>query len=162
MPVLAKKKKTRAMRMLEQAKVPYDVIEFEPSDEGAAGVAAFADLPLDHVYKTLVVLKDDANAKPMLIMIGADRELNLKLVAQSIGVKKVQMAKHAEAEALTGLKVGGISAITLRNHSFDIFIDQRVMALEKVAVSAGERGFDVHLAVDDLLEITNAALIEAT
>lgn len=149
------------MRILEQHKIAYDVVEFELGPNAAA-VAEFAGVPVHHVYKTLVAVTEDPNARPMLFMIGADRELALKLVAQKLGVKKVQMAKHADAERLTGLKTGGISAITLYNQSFDIYIDERVTELERVAVSAGERGLDVLLNVDDLLNVTGAQLIQAT
>ncbi len=149
------------MRMLDQRDILYEVVEFELGPN-AATVAEFAGVPVNQLYKTLVVVQDDPQARPMLIMIGADRELNLRLVAQTLGVKKVQMAKHAEAERLTGLQTGGISAITLHNKRFDIYIDQQVTEIERVAVSAGERGLDVLLNVDDLIDITGASLIEAT
>ena len=66
------------------------------------------------VYKTLVVLSKQPKSKPKLIMVAADQQLNLKKVANAVGEKKVQMAAHQEAEALTGLKVGrhfGVDAI---------------------------------------------------
>jgi Cys-tRNA(Pro)/Cys-tRNA(Cys) deacylase len=123
-------------------------------------VAQVLGLPAHQVYKTLVVLR--TQGRPLLVMIAGDRELDLKRVAAAVGDKKVRMATQREAEALTGLQVGGISALALLGRPFDIFLDRAALALEQIVVSAGKRGMNVQLAVDDLLRITRARIIEAT
>ncbi len=152
--------KTNAMRVLESRKAPYEVFTFSPEIHSATGVAEAVGLPPDQVYKTLVVLR--SKGKPMLVMIAGDRELDLKRVAQAVGEKKVRMALHREAEELTGLQVGGISALALLNRPFDVFIDRRVIVLSHVLVSAGQRGINLRLAVPDLIRITRARVIGAT
>ena len=114
--------KTNSMRALEALKIPYEVFTFPPEVHSASGVADAVGLPYEQVYKTLVALRPEG--KPMLIMIASDRELDLKQVARSVGEKKVRMASHKEAEALTGLQVGGISALALLNRPLDVFIDR--------------------------------------
>ena len=148
------------MRLLEARKIPYEVFTFSPEIHSAVGVAEAMSLPPDQVYKTLVVLR--ARGKPLLIMIAADRELDLKRVAQAVGEKKVRMALHSEAESLTGLQVGGISALALLSRPFDVFIDRPATELSHVLVSAGQRGIDLRLAVPDLIRVTRARVIEAT
>jgi Cys-tRNA(Pro)/Cys-tRNA(Cys) deacylase len=152
--------KTNAMRALDARKIPYQVFTFSPDIHSAAGVAEVVGLPAQQVYKTLVVLR--SQGKPMLIMIAGDRELDLKRVAKAIGEKKVRMASHKEAEALTGLQVGGISALALLNRPFEVFIDRPATELSHLLVSAGKRGFNLRLAVPDLIRITHARIIEAT
>jgi Cys-tRNA(Pro)/Cys-tRNA(Cys) deacylase len=76
--------------------------------------------------------------------------------------KKVRMASHNEAEALTGLQVGGISALALLNRPFDVFIDHPASELPHLLVSAGKRGINLRLAVRDLIRVTRARIIEAT
>jgi Cys-tRNA(Pro)/Cys-tRNA(Cys) deacylase len=154
------KDKTNSMRALEAHKIPYDVFTFAPDIHSATGVAEALGLPPEQVYKTLVVLRPEG--KPMLVIIRGDRELDLKKVASATGEKKVHMASHKEAEALTGLQVGGISALALLNRPFDVFIDRSATAWSHILVSAGKRGINLRLAVDDLIRITRASIIDAT
>lgn len=153
-------KKTQSMRILEGAGVPYDVIEFPEEVHDAAGVAEFAGEPLSHVYKTLVVVHDEG--KPLLVMVAADRTLNLKKLAAVVGTKKLRMAKHAEAERLTGLKVGGIGALALIHKSFAVYIDRPALDLPHMLVSPGQRGLNVRLPVQGLIEVTGAQMVEAS
>ena len=148
------------MRALEAHKIPYEVFTFPPEVHSASGVADAVGLPYEQVYKTLVALRPEG--KPMLIMIAGDRELDLKRVAKAVGEKKVRMASHKEAEALTGLQVGGISALALLNRPFDVFIDRPATELSHILASAGKRGINLRLAVDDLIQVTRARVIEAT
>jgi Cys-tRNA(Pro)/Cys-tRNA(Cys) deacylase len=152
--------KTNSMRALEALKIPYEVFTFPPEVHSASGVADAVGLPYEQVYKTLVALRPEG--KPLLIMIAGDRELDLKRVAKAVGEKKVRMASHKEAEALTGLQVGGISALALLNRPFDVFIDRPGTGLSHILVSAGKRGINLRIAVDDLIQVTRARVIEAT
>jgi Cys-tRNA(Pro)/Cys-tRNA(Cys) deacylase len=152
--------KTNAMRALEARQIPYQVFTFSPDIHSAVGVAEAVGLPPDQVYKTLVVLR--TQGKPMLIMVAGERELDLKRVARSAREKKVRMASHNEAERLTGLQVGGISALALLNRPFDVFIDQPATELTHVLISAGKRGINLRVLVPDLIRITRARVIEAT
>jgi Cys-tRNA(Pro)/Cys-tRNA(Cys) deacylase len=95
-------------------------------------------------------------------MVGADRELDLKKLAKAVGEKRLRMATHKEAESLTGLKVGGISALALLNKGFEVLIDQTALGLESIVVSAGQRGINLRLRVDDLIRATGAKAVEAT
>jgi len=152
--------KTNAMRALDARKIPYQVFTFSPDIHSAIGVAEAVGVPSDQVYKTLVVLRPQA--KPMLIMIAGDRDLDLKQVSRAIGEKKVHMASHKEAEALTGLLVGGISALALLNRPFDVYIDRLATKLSHVLVSAGKRGVNLRVSVADLIRVTRAQVIDAT
>ena len=154
--------KTLAMRVLEGQDVSYRVVEFPEAVHDAPGVAEHAGLPPENVYKTLVVQADEPGFKPLLIMVAADRTLNLKKIAQAIGAKKIRMARQDDAERLTGLKVGGISPLALLNEGFTIYLDRRAISLDYIVVSAGRRGLNLSLNVRDLIRVTNAQLIKAT
>jgi Cys-tRNA(Pro)/Cys-tRNA(Cys) deacylase len=149
-----KKEKTNAMRVLDRAKVPYEPVYFPPEIHSADGVAEAIGVPAGHVYKTLVVIRP--NGRPLLAMVAGDRHLSLKKVAKAAGAKSVRMATYREAERMTGLKVGGISALALLNKGFDMLIDRRALNLERVFVSAGKRGINLQLPVADLMRITGA------
>ena len=159
--------KTLAMRVLERDAIPYGVVEFPESIHDALGVAAYAGLPPEIVYKTLVVLLAETGlaspeAKPFLILVAADRNLDLKKVAHALGVKKVQMASHDEAERLTGLKVGGISALALLNKGFQVYLDEQARLLEEIVVSAGKRGLNLRTKVEGLVRVAGAQWMDAS
>jgi Cys-tRNA(Pro)/Cys-tRNA(Cys) deacylase len=152
--------KLNSTRILDQQKVDYTIHEFPDAIHSATGVADYVGRPCEMVYKTLVVLPN--KGKPMLIIIAADQRLNLKKVAKAIGHKKVQMAPHKEAEQLTGLKTGGISALALLHKNFPVYLDQPALELEHILVSAGQRGINLEVPVQDLIKLTKAKVIEAT
>ncbi len=157
--------KTQAMRVLDARKIAYVTSEYDASREfhSAEEAAALIGAPATEVYKTLVVLRDTpARAKPMLVMVASDREIDLRLLAKAVGEKKVRMATQREAETLTGLQVGGISALALLNRNFEVLIDAAARTLARVHISAGVRGIDLEIAVGDLVAVTDATFVAAT
>lgn len=156
---------TPGQRALDARGVGYDVIHFPATIHDAPGVARHAGLPAAQVYKTLVVLpetKDAARARPILVVLPGDRTLDLKRAAAGLGLKGVRMARQAEAERLTGLKVGGISALALLERALTVCLDEQARALEEIVVSAGERGVNLRLRVDDYLRVTGARWLDAS
>jgi len=153
--------KLNSMRFLEAHQVAYEPFTYEPDSRDAAEVAVKIGAPVSHVYKTLVVERP-GNPKPVLIMIAADRHLNLKKFAAAIGEKKVNMAAHADAERMTGLKVGGISALALVHKRWPVYIDQPATTLEHIYISAGQRGINLRVPVKDLIRVLNVTVVEAT
>jgi Cys-tRNA(Pro)/Cys-tRNA(Cys) deacylase len=149
--------KNNAMRMLEARGVPYETYTFSPETHSADGVAQAVGLPASQVYKTLVVVRKQG--KPLLVMIAGDRELDLKRLARAVGERKLRMASYKEAESLTGLEVGGISALALLNQGFDVYIDRAATRLKRVLVSAGCRGINLGIAVEDLIRVTGAKVV---
>jgi Cys-tRNA(Pro)/Cys-tRNA(Cys) deacylase len=152
-------KKLNSMRFLEAHGIPYEAMRFPDSVHSARGVADHFGLSASQVYKTLVVLPPQG--KPVLFMIAGDRELQLRQLAQALDVKRLRMATHREAESLTGLKVGGISALALQHRGFPVYIDRAAANLETILVSAGQRGINVRLKVADLIWVTGATLVDA-
>jgi Cys-tRNA(Pro)/Cys-tRNA(Cys) deacylase len=159
---MARSQKTLAMRVLEGQNVSYEVVAYPDTIHDAYELSQHVGLPPENVYKTLVVQAEDPGFRPMLILVASDRTLNLKVAARAVGAKKVHMARHMDAERLTGLKVGGISALALLNKGFDIYLDEWATLLEFIVISAGQRGLNLKLCVDDLIHVTGAQVIEVS
>jgi len=153
--------KTNSMRFLDSRKVAYQVHEFSPDIHSADGVAEALGFPPGEVYKTLVVMPPQGN-RPLLVVVPGDRELDLKLLGKSLGQKGFRMATQKEAESQTGLLVGGISALALVNKPFAVYVDQSAQALTEFVVSAGKRGINLRLRVDNFMKVTRATWVEAT
>ena len=160
---MVKRVRTQAMRVLEAKKIDYTVHMFPDNIRDAVQVAKEIGRPVEQVFKTLIVLREDTiHSQPLIVMIAADREIDLRQLARVIECKSVKMAAHEEAERLTGLKVGGISALALLNKGFAIYIDENVKKFAHVAVSGGQRGIDIELKVSDLLTVTHAQIVAVT
>jgi Cys-tRNA(Pro)/Cys-tRNA(Cys) deacylase len=150
--------KLNSMRILDQKRIAYTVRDFPDTIHSAEGVADVLGLSGETVYKTLVVLPP--RGKPMLVMIAGSRELDLKRLARAVGEKKVQMASKKDAERLTGLQTGGISALALSHKNFPVYIDRPALDLSRILVSAGRRGVNLEVSVTDLIQVTQARVIE--
>ncbi|MCA1670002.1 MAG: hypothetical protein LC793_21970 [Thermomicrobia bacterium] len=96
----------------------------------------------------------------MLVMLPTSKELDLRRFARAIGEKSVRMALQREAEQLTSLKVGGISALALLGKPFSVYLDASATALAKLYISGGQRGLDLRLRVTDLIAVTGATVVE--
>ena len=151
--------KTLAMKLLEGRKITYELFEYPETERDAEKIAVYLGVPAAEVYKTLVVTRP--KGKPILFMLAAERQLNLKKLAKALGEKKLALAKHAEAEKMTGLKVGGISPLALLNKGFAIYIDKAGQNCERILVSSGKKGTNLGVPVQDLIKITKAKFIDA-
>lgn len=152
--------KTQAMRALEGKRISYKALTYPDDMRDAEEIALILDLPPAEVFKTLVVMPPEQAKKPVLVMVPADAQLDLKKLADALGVKKVKMATLREAEQLTGLQVGGISAVALLNKPFVVLIDSSAKNIGKICISAGKRGVQIQLAVNDVLKVTNARMVD--
>lgn len=162
---MANTEKTQAIRMLDARGIGYTPTvydagrEFHSAEETAALLGAAAET----VYKTLVVLRETSGrARPLLVMVPSHLQIDLRLLAKSLGEKKLRMATQREAEHLTGLQVGGISALALLGKGFDVVLDARARTLDRIHISAGQRGVDLELSTPNLVALTNATFVEAT
>jgi Cys-tRNA(Pro)/Cys-tRNA(Cys) deacylase len=152
--------KLNSMRLLESHNIPYEVTTFPDTERDAEVIADILGVPAFMVYKTLVIQPVEAARKPLLALIAADRHLDLKQIAVVSGHKKVVMAAHKDAEALTGLKVGGISALALTHKHWPVYLDQPALELEHILVSAGQRGMDIRVPTHALIRVLGARVAE--
>lgn len=151
--------KLNSMRLLEKHNIAYEVTEFPDTERDAEVIAGILGIPPAHVYKTLVV-EPIGGGKPFLALLAADRHLDLKKMAVASGHKKVGMAAHADAEKLTGLKVGGISALALTHKNWAVYLDQPAAQLDHILVSAGQRGMDLRVPTAAFINVVNAKLAD--
>jgi len=150
-----------AVRLLEQKGIAHEVYAFDDTIRSAQEVARVTGMPPEQVLKTLVVEHDPPREKPYLVMVPSSLEIDMKVLALSLGAKKLRMASHRDAERQTGLRVGGISALALIGRGFEVFVEETATLFEAVLVSAGQRGYDVRLALADLIALTGAAAVRA-
>jgi Cys-tRNA(Pro)/Cys-tRNA(Cys) deacylase len=141
-------------RMLDAKKVKYEAFELPAEKFGAIETAELLHLPIELVYKTIVVVRPPR--KPLLCVVPGTGEVDLKAVAEAVNEKKVHLPTQAEAEELTGLQAGGISPLALLNKGFTVLLDESAKAFPAIHISGGQRGLNIKLAVNDLARLTSA------
>ncbi|MCX6054010.1 MAG: Cys-tRNA(Pro) deacylase [Chloroflexi bacterium] len=143
-------------RFLDSKKIKYTAFELPAEKLGAEETARFLSIPLEKVFKTIVVLRQ--RGKPLLCVVSGEKEVDLKAVAIILGEKKVNLPTQNEAEKITGLMSGGISPLALLNKGFSTFVDVSVNQHEEIYISGGQRGLSIRLQPSDLQSITNAKI----
>jgi Cys-tRNA(Pro)/Cys-tRNA(Cys) deacylase len=143
------------IRLLEARKIKYQAFELPVEKLGALETARLLNVPPEAVFKTIVVTRPRPG-KPILAMIPATSEADLKAIASACGEKKVTLPTQREAEAITGLPAGGISALALINKGFQALIDQSALRYSEIHISGGQLGLNIRLPVRDLVELTRA------
>jgi Cys-tRNA(Pro)/Cys-tRNA(Cys) deacylase len=150
---------TNALRLLDSRGIAYETLLYSPEIHSAQGVAEALGLPVERVFKTLVSLPAAGERpRPLLAIVPGDSELDLKVLAKAAGGKKLRMATQREAEAATGLLVGGISALALLQKHWAVYLDASAHDADWLVVSAGQRGINLRLAVGDLVAATGAVV----
>lgn len=148
-------KKTNAARLLDRESVAYEVLEYsiDLDDLGAEHAAEATDVPLERMFKTLVVRGD--GKKIVMACLPGSGELSLKKLAALAGVKKVEMVAVSEIQGLTGYVRGGVSPLGTKK-PYPVFLDESALQHGKIAVNAGKRGTLFMLDPQDLVRVLKA------
>ncbi len=154
-------KATRATKMLDQARVAFTVhtYDYDPDADqiGMQAAQALGEAPAK-VLKTLMALAD---GKPVVVIVPSDHEVSMKKLAAAFGAKSAQMMKPADAERLSGYKVGGISPFG-QMRRLPTAIEVQAMAQDLVYINGGQRGLQVRLRPQDaaaVLQAVTAAVV---
>lgn len=152
-----KVQKTNALRLLEQAQIPYEALSYVVDENDLTALHVAGQLGQDpaQVFKTLV-LCGDCNGLFVCVIPG-NAEVDLKKVARISGNKSVAMLPMKELLPVTGYMRGGCSPIGMKKH-FPTFIHETCRMFDQIFVSAGRRGLQLKLAPHHLIELTGASL----
>lgn len=147
--------KTNAARLLDKAKIAYELIPYEvdEADLSAVHVAASLGEDINCVFKTLVLHGDKSGY--FVCVIPGENEIDLKLVAKVSGNKKCDLIPVKELLPLTGYIRGGCSPIGMKKQ-FPTYIHETCMQHPYIYISAGVRGLQLKLAPQDLIKEVRA------
>lgn len=145
------------MRLLTKANISFDTVEYEVEEDNLAGphVAAQIGMPLEQVFKTLVIKGEKKGI--YVFCLPVDQELHLKKAAKLVGEKKVELLPMKELLPTTGYIRGGCSPIGMKK-KYPTYIHETALSFEKIAVSAGVRGCQLILNPKDLVSYVNATI----
>ncbi len=149
--------KTNVARLLDKAKIKYELIPYEvdENDLSATHVADMLSENVEQVFKTLVLYGD--KTKHFVCVVPGDKEVDLKLAAKISGNKKCDLIPMKELLPLTGYIRGACSPIGMKKH-FPTYIHRTCLDFSFIYVSAGQRGLQIKLSPNDLIQEARAEI----
>ncbi len=155
---MAKKEKvvkTNAIRMVEQAGIPYEEYTYEVEGEFSDGVSSAhkIGLPEEMVFKTLVLIGFDRQY--VVCVIPVAEELDLKKAARHFGEKKLEMIHVKDINKVTGYIRGGCSPIGMKK-PYPTAIDETAQLFDKIGVSGGRIGLTICMDPEKLADLVDA------
>lgn len=155
---MAKKiEKTNAARLLDRAKMAYNLIpyEFDENDLAAQHVADSLGQDIAKVFKTLVLHGDRTGY--IVCVIPGDKEVELKALAKVSGNKKVEMIPMKELLGVTGYIRGGCSPIGMKKR-FPTYFHSTAADHDVIYVSAGVRGLQIEINPNELISFVDGVI----
>jgi Cys-tRNA(Pro)/Cys-tRNA(Cys) deacylase len=154
-----KVQKTNAARLLDKAKVPYELIPYEVDENNLAAthVAEQLNENIAQVFKTLILRGDRYGL--FVCVIPGDAEVDLKKAAKVSGNKSAEMIQMKELLPLTGYIRGGCSPIGMKK-PFPTYIHETCRQFDYIYISAGQRGLQLKLAPLHLTDFINAVITD--
>lgn len=157
---MAKKiEKTNAARLLDRAKIAYDLVPYTVDEDNLAATHVAEELGEDiaTVFKTLVLRGDRSGL--FVCVIPGDKEVDLKAAARVSGNKKADLIPMKELLPTTGYIRGGCSPIGMKK-PLPTFIHSTCLDHERIYISAGVRGLQIAIAPADLVAYVGAAVVD--
>ena len=133
---------------------PYDYVEHGGTAESAKQLG----VPEHQVIKTLVM--QDDKAQPLIVLMHGDRSVSTKNLARAIGAKSVEPCKPDVAQRHSGFLIGGTSPFGFKRESVPVFVEATVLALPRICINGGRRGFLVGIEPRVLTELLGAKAVE--
>lgn len=110
------------------------------------------------VFKTLMA---ELDGKPICAIVPSDEEVNMKKLASALGGKSAHMMKPADAERLTGYKVGGISPLGQRK-LVPTALDELALLHDEIFLNGGQRGLQIRMKPADLVLVLDCSVADLT
>ena len=145
---------TPATELLAREGVEYTEHHYEYVEHGGTSVSSSAlGVPEHHVVKTLVMETDRGD--PLIVLMHGDRKVSTKELARVAGVKRVFPCKPEVAQRHSGYLVGGTSPFGTRK-AMPVYIEETILALPKIAINGGRRGYLVGIAPRVCVQLLDA------
>ncbi len=149
---------TQATQLLRKHQVSFDEHPYPYEEHGGTSVSARElGVPEHAVIKTLV-MQDEA-AKPLIVLMHGDCKVSTKNLARGIGCKSVEPCKPEVAQRHSGYMIGGTSPFGTKK-AMPVYVEQSILALERIYINGGRRGFLVSLAPQVLMDLLKAKPVQ--
>jgi Cys-tRNA(Pro) deacylase len=148
---------TPAVRALRAAGINFTDHPYPYEKKGGTSVSS-RELGVDEhsVIKTLVM--EDDRKQPLIVLMHGDLQVSTKELARLIGARSVEPCKPEQAQKHTGYLTGGTSPFVTKK-ALPVYIEETILALPRIYINGGKRGFLVGLTPADLVTLLKPTLV---
>ena len=149
---------TPATQLLREQGVAFTEHPYDYGEHGGTAESA-RQLGVDEhaVVKTLVM--QDERAAPLVVLMHGNRQVSTKNLARGIGAKSVEPCKPEVAARHSGYLVGGTSPFGFKRPGVPVFVEASVLALPRVFINGGRRGYLVGIEPEVLTRLLDAKAV---
>jgi prolyl-tRNA editing enzyme YbaK/EbsC (Cys-tRNA(Pro) deacylase) len=151
----------RVTAALDSIGVPYERVEIDPAFADTAEFCERYGYPLANSANTILVASKKEPRQFAACVVRADTRLDVNhRVRKLMGVRKLSFADGDETAQLTGMQIGGVTALALPS-DLVVYVDSALMELDYVILGGGSRALKIKVAPELFRKLPNSEVIEA-
>lgn len=145
---------------LDATGISYDVIDCDPALADTAAFCEHYGFALEDSANTIVVASKKEPKQYVACVVLATTRLDVNgTVKRRLGAGKVSFASADETATLTGMAIGGVTALALPP-DLPLWVDGAVMARPRIILGGGSRSMKVHVAPEALRRLPSCEVVE--
>ncbi|MBT3994732.1 MAG: hypothetical protein HOF01_02945 [Chloroflexi bacterium] len=145
---------------LDLTEVPYEVVEIDPDFADTAAFCEKYDFPLENSANTIIVASKKKPKTFTASVVRASHRIDVNhVVKPMMNVGKVSFARAEETSELTGMMIGGVTALALPDQ-VKIYVDDGLMNLDYIILGGGSRSTKIKISPEIFLSVPNAEVVK--
>ncbi len=144
---------------LEATGVPFELLACDPDYADTAAFCQRYGFSPEQSVNTIVVAGKAEPKRYVACAVAASTRLDVNgTVRRRLGVKRASFATADETRDLTGMMIGGVTALALPA-AVPLWVDERVMALSEIILGGGSRSLKVKVSPTVFVHLPNTSVV---
>ena len=149
----------KVLAHLDRLGVPYEVVKIDPAFADTAAFCAKYGFPPEKSANTIIVASKKEPKKYAACVVAATSRLDVNhRVKELMGVSRLSFADAEETAALTGMMMGGVTALALPE-GLPLLVDERLMGLDYIILGGGSRSSKIKVSPGVFRQIESAQVV---
>ena len=150
----------KVLATLQSLGIEHEVMDCDPELADTALFCEHYNIPPEVSANVIIAAgKSDPRQYAACVLLATTRLDVNKCVRKKMGVKKCSFASAEETQALTGMEIGGVTALGLPE-SLPLMVDSKVMLCDYIILGGGSRSIKIKIS-PAVFELTpNTEIVE--
>jgi prolyl-tRNA editing enzyme YbaK/EbsC (Cys-tRNA(Pro) deacylase) len=149
----------RVVAVLDGLGIPYEVMAIDPAFADTTAFCEKYGVPLDHSANTIIVASKKEPKQFCACVVLATTRLDVNhAVRRLLNTSRCSFASAEETRALTGMMIGGVTALALPP-GLPLYVDDRLMALPWLILGGGSRSTKIRTSPEVLRRLPGATVV---
>lgn len=149
----------RVLAALDRTGVPYEVVPCDPDYADTVPFSEKYGYPVEISANTILIASRTEPKQYVACVVLATRRVDgNNTVRRRMGVKKVSFAPPEETSAVTGMMIGGVTALALPE-GMRLWVDPEVLTKEEVILGGGSRSMKIKVSPRVLALLPHAEVV---